>query len=429
MSNRPTLDQATARAVRAALTQLQLGSLYEFLSLPRAAHVADLYNEADARYRELRSMGGSDADTNTMQELAGHAMAVFAGVEAKERYDNTLDQEAMAEFDGHLEVIGRDAYLEATEIAALVRRAADKGVPESVARGYILDYGARRKWGLESRSTPPRAGHGAVEECPNCERELPGEDAFCGFCGCSRQVRLLLKDAARLLENGEVKNAEACFKRAESLDEGSGAASRALARFEELGSRISRVQQLKEDRLGMAAAGALAELEADLGSWGTSQLAREIAISIGAAWNAYYIGEKHRGAEQIPEARHKFEEALGYCADFPGAMQALEEAPEVLDERQGLPSVNLRVRVAKGGVHLRWKVLLPPVVPTFEVRRGRSRPPRTRDEGSSVTQTQECECWDYVPQEPEFYYSVFVVVGSRVVAWGCRGPFRQRETA
>lgn len=217
MSERATLDQATARAVRAALDQLQFGSLYEFLGLSRAASATELYTAADEQYRELRSMGRSDADSNIRQELAGQAMAMFAGVEPKERYDNALDREAMREFDGHLEVIGRDRYLEEDEIAALIRNAQESGVSEGVAREYVWDYAARRGWGLEIESSALQPGPEVPQVCPNCGKRMQGADKFCVSCGCPEEVRELLEQGFGLLEYKDVDRAEVSFTKAEVL--------------------------------------------------------------------------------------------------------------------------------------------------------------------------------------------------------------------
>lgn len=241
------LDQATARAVRMALVQTPFRNLYEFLGLGRDASIGSLYAAADARYKEVRTKGCTDPESDVVQKLAGQAMAVFAGVDAKERYDNTLDQEVMAEFDGHLEVIGRDAYLEVAEIVEVVRRAEERGVSESVARGYILDYAAVRRWGLESCSSPPELVSQRMELCPNCSGKIPRRDAFCGFCGCSREVRRLLDEGARLLEAEQEQNAAACFKKAQRLNEDSSALSCGLERFGGLPSRLNLVKLLKKD--------------------------------------------------------------------------------------------------------------------------------------------------------------------------------------
>lgn len=242
------MDKSKARAVSGALGEFGLRSLYEFLGLPRTASVSELYNAADAWYKMLRREGRADAASDTLQMLAGQAMAVFAGVDAKERYDNTLDEEAMAEFDGYLEVIGRDAYLEVGEIADVVRRAEEKGVSESVARGYILDYAARRKWGLESCSSAPAAPAEGQDVCSSCGNSIPAEDRFCGFCGCSQQVRDLFADGLRRLYRMDLEGAAGCFQEAESAGgKATEAAKEAIATVRSLKVAFSaEVEKLAE---------------------------------------------------------------------------------------------------------------------------------------------------------------------------------------
>lgn len=400
MTTRPTLDQATARAVRGALAQLHFSSLYEFLGTSRDASITRLYSAADHRYKELRGRGRSDSDTNTAEKLAGQAMAVFAGIEAKERYDNTLDQEVMGEFDGHLEIIGRDTYLEEVEVWDLVRRAEEKGVSRDVALEYIRNYASRRGWGLESSSSASSGVAPTWRSCAGCGGIIEVQDAFCGFCGARQDGR----GGATVQSTSE---------------------SAAPSRVDRLGwlqGRLHIVRSLKDQLRLMEAAEVLAQIRIEFGASAIRDLVDEVNAGIERAAREVAAGQALRREDRFSEAARTFEHVLRcLCADCRPAQLGLLEIPPTT---QMVPSLAwLKVQRVKGGVHLRWVPSWVAEGVTYTVRRAIGAVPASPEDGQAVAESGGLECWDndVVPWSP-CYYAVFAKWGGRVSAPTASGP-------
>lgn len=184
----PKLDRATAKKIRDNLESLRQstdsgapGSLYDFLQLPSTTTPEELYAKAGATYKAEQQSGRKGAVSEAVKILAGAAMKVFRDAGEKERYDGTLQTDMMEALDGHLEVVGRDTYVDHSELGALFDRSDELHVPRKVAEEYIRHYAANRDWQVQDRSRQMPTED--LCACPKCEARIDKADRFCRNCG------------------------------------------------------------------------------------------------------------------------------------------------------------------------------------------------------------------------------------------------------
>lgn len=193
----PKLDRATAKRIRDDLEALRqsraaadppgvaesgcLHSLYDFLSLHADTASEELYAKARETYNTEQQSGRKGAASEAVKSLAGAAMKVFKDAAEKARYDGTLHTEMMEALDGHLEVVGRDTYVDHRELGALFERSDELHVPRYVAEEYIRHYAEKREWQVQERLRPMPTEDLSV--CPRCQAQVDRADWFCRECG------------------------------------------------------------------------------------------------------------------------------------------------------------------------------------------------------------------------------------------------------
>jgi len=433
---RPKLDRTIAESVRDNLRHVGLKSLYDFLGLGPRSSPKSLYDAADEVYKELRRKGLTDPDSTARQELAGHAKAVFKNSAEKERYDNTYAAEAMEDLNGHLEIAGRDSFLDQDEIDRLVREARSKGVSQDVAIEYIEDSAQKRRWAVQRTSDLPSAelrlcgfcnaiartpkdtrchncGQELVQPCPRCGQLTATQDECCGSCGCSTGdaplVQGLLREGQEHLAQGDLARAQSCFDRAliywESWQPAVEGKRRAAATRQARESALETVNAILRARKLEEARSALDRLRREFGSAGTEDLATRIEAGIGRARDMFRAAEALRAAGKGEDAVDKFSEALGYCSDFQPALRALAASPP-----PG-PS-NLRVTIAGATTQLSWNAVRARGTVTYRVQRKALGAPTGPEDGTNVGEVHASTCHDTtVPPGTPWYYSVFAVRG------------------
>ncbi|HET8799432.1 MAG TPA: hypothetical protein VFO89_17215, partial [Thermoanaerobaculia bacterium] len=238
---RPKLDRAIAAEIRDNLRHIRKASLYDFLGHSPRSSPQMLQDAADEIYKELRRKGLTDADSTARQALAGHCKAVFRSAAEKEQYDNSYAAEAMESLTAHLEVAGRDAFLDQAELDVLLREARVKGVHPDVALEFIAVYAQNRKWSIQkskglassrlklcgfcnsiARTAEDvrchQCGQELIQPCPRCSVPTPTQDECCGACGASTGdapvVHGLMREAREHLARNEFARAVTCLDRA-----------------------------------------------------------------------------------------------------------------------------------------------------------------------------------------------------------------------
>jgi len=433
---RPKLDRTIGQSIRDNLRHVGLKSLYDLLGLGPRSSPKSLYDAADEVYKEIRRKGLTDPDSTARQELAGHAKAVFKDSTEKERYDNTYAAEAMEDLNSHLEIAGRDLFLDQGEIDHLVREARSKGVNLDVALEYIEEYARNRRWAVQRTSDLPSAelklcgfcnaiartpkdtrchncGQELVQPCPRCSQPTPTQDECCASCGCSTGdaplVQGLLREGQEHLAQGDLSKAQSCFDRAllywenwQPAIEGKRRADAARTARE---SALEAIDVLLRPRKLEEAQSALDRFRREFGPSGTEELGRRIEAGITRARDVYRAAEALRAAGKGEEAVDKFTEALGYCADFQPALRVLAASPPPA------PS-GLRVTMAGATAQLAWAGVIARGSVTYRVQRKASGAPTGPEDGTTVVEVHASSCHDTsVPLGAPWYYSVFAVRG------------------
>ncbi|MEN8219944.1 MAG: zinc ribbon domain-containing protein [Pseudomonadota bacterium] len=359
---RPKLETAVAKGIRGELDTLKLSSLYNFLNLEhspklsaRSSHKS-LYERADAIYKELSRVGKTDADTTLKMNLAGRAKSVFTNNTEKERYDNTLATEVLVELDNPLEIAGRDKIIDKVGLESLLKAAKKLGVAETIAREYIEDYAAKRKWGVHKETKTAtlklltcgycntlaasqgdkrcrNCGEELVQPCPKCGAPTPTEDAACTRCGChtgdAPLVKALLKEGKRLMAEGDLDQANSHFNRVlhywadwqPALDEKKRLESKKRERTQAL-DKIKALVKARKLEAGKSQLERFNDEQA-----GTDAIKKLIDDGLRRAKQAYEVAEKLRLSGKTEEAFDKYEESLSHSVDFSPALSAMASSP------------------------------------------------------------------------------------------------------
>ena len=235
---RARLDKVTEDDIQRLLEIGGKKDLYDFLGMSRRSSEKSLYATAVQMGKELSRKGTSQA-TTAARQLAGHCRNLFKESATRERYDKTCSFQAMRQFDGHLEIAGRESrFLSQQQIDELVNQARSKGVAPAVAREYIESEAQKKRFGVEpAGGSPPPApkplcgfcysiagtddkrcgecGQELVQPCPNCRTPTPTENRCCGSCGFStgdaQHVHGLLEAASEHRKGGDFSMAETCL--------------------------------------------------------------------------------------------------------------------------------------------------------------------------------------------------------------------------
>lgn len=433
-TERPRIDSTTAESIRDNLRHLKLKSLYDFLGMGPNSSPTSLYDTADQVYKELRRKGLTDPDSTSRQELAGHAKAVFKDSSWKERYDNTYADEAMENFNSHLEIAGRDSFLDQDEVDRIVREARSKGVSQEVAIEYIEEFAKKRRWKIQRTTDLPSAelkqcgfcntiartpqdirclncGEELVQPCPHCKQLKPTQYECCEWCGCSTGdapiVHGLLREGQEHLAQGNLSEAQSSFERAllywknwqPAIDGQKDVEAARNARE----SALEAIDHLQHARKLEQALSALDRFRREFGPGGTEALRKRIEEGIARAQMAFRDATALRRAGKAEVAFDKLTEALGFCSDFQPALHALASSPPPA------PS-GLKVTLDGATAQLSWSKDPAQGRVSYRILRKTSGAPMGPKDGIAIGEVQTTTCKDTsVPPGIPLYYSVFAI--------------------
>jgi hypothetical protein len=148
-------DPSIARDIRLQLELLKLASLYAFVGLPPASPASDLRARAEEIYKENLNLGRTDATASAQNKLFGLAQPVFSSEEEKRKYDNELILSAFESLDDEILFAGDDKVLSAQKIQFLIRRAVERGIPETDAFDLLEERATQEGWRFEPAPSGP----------------------------------------------------------------------------------------------------------------------------------------------------------------------------------------------------------------------------------------------------------------------------------
>ncbi|HET7232065.1 MAG TPA: zinc ribbon domain-containing protein [Longimicrobium sp.] len=438
------IGDETASAVRRNLQHLGVATLYHFLELAPQSSPAALRDRATAIYQENQRRGKTDDESSARNELAGLCQKLFADAAGKERYDNFLAVEAMDALKPNIEIAGGDGFITQQELDALVRQGRQRGVSAEDARGYVEEYAARRRWGVQRdaqlaaealRQCGPcgtlaspgarncaQCGRPLEVECPRCGAPTPTQNAACERCGAhvgdAPLVQALLREGERLA--GEGRLAEALERFGRALHYWPGWAPAAAAR-EAAGVR----QQAREAALWpveeLVRARRLCEAERELerftrayGAGGVEALALAARDGRARAQAAYERGQQEAGRGHLDAALEAYEAALALCADLEPARLAMAAHPPP-------PPTALAVRAVAGGFHLAWKAAPSTRPLSYRVVRKTGAAPAGPDDGDALPETAGLTASDAAPEGVPVWYAVYAARGGVLSAHAAQG--------
>ena len=384
---RPKLEPSVVKGIRGELDTLKLASLYDFLNLNNTTHTLStrsspksLYDRADTIYKELSRIGKTDADSTLKMNLAGRAKSIFKDNTEKERYDNTLAVEVLAELENPLEIAGRNKFIETKELNSLLQLAKKLGVTEEdLAIEYIEDYAARRKWGLQKDTQIIRTkllvcgfcneladapqekyckkcGQELIQPCPKCGEPTPTENTACSCCGChtgdAPLVNALFKDAKRFVAAGDFDKAHAHLNRVldywpewqSAIQEKKQVELRKRERTENLNEILSLIAAKKFE----TAESQLGHYLQHFGKEGIEKAKKQINEGLQLARNAFGLAERIRRAGKTEDAFDKYDEVLSYCVDFSPVLAVMASSPPP-------PPNNITTQWVGQTLRLNWK--------------------------------------------------------------------------
>lgn len=446
---RPKLELSIVKSIKDNLGHLRKDSLYDFLAMSPRSSPKSLYDAADEIYKEIRRKGLTDPDSTARQELAGHCKAIFKDRQEKERYDNSYSVEAMEGLNSHLELAGRDGFLDQQEIENIVREARGLGVALEIAMEYIEDYAGKRKWPLQRSNELPslhlklcgfcstlartaqetrchNCGKELVQPCPRCTRPTATQDECCGNCGCSTGdaplVQGWLHEGQEHLTRGDTYSAIVCFDRALLCWENWEPAQKAKAQAEKLRLRrdqtLEAVETLARARKLEEAQGALDRFRREFGGTGTEALAGRINAGIACAAETFSAALALYSSGKINSAIEKYSEALGHCIDHQPTLRALAACPP--------PAPAALDVVLKGATALlSWKPAPARGLIMYRVQRKTSSVPTSVEDGTQICDIPSLNWKDTtIPPGLPFYYSVFALRGKVASLTGANsGPY------
>jgi hypothetical protein len=453
-TERPKLETSVAKGIRSELDTLKLSSLYNFLNLEHSPKLSarsspkSLYERADAIYKELSRVGKTDADTTLKMNLAGRAKSVFTNDTEKERYDNTLATEVLVQLDNPLEIAGRNKFLETKELESLLQAAKKLGVAETIAREYIEDYAAKRKWGVQKDTKTAtiklltcgycntlatsqqdkrcrNCGEELVQPCPKCGAPTPTEDAACTRCGChtgdAPLVKALLKEGKDLMAKGDLDQANSHFNHAlhywtdwqPALDE----KKRVESKKRERTQALDKIKALVKARKLEAGESQLERFKEEHGQAGTDAIKKLIDDGLRRAKQAYEVAEKLRISGKTEEAFDKYEDSLSHSVDFSPALSAMANSPPPQPQTLTAEWRGESLRLSWPQVKARGKI-------SYRIVRKQGGLPANDGDGDIIAETYVTKADDIkIKSGIAYYYSVFSVrAGIASPSFASTGP-------
>jgi hypothetical protein len=419
---RPQIDPVRAKEIREQLQILGQENLYTLLSqelhasFSEASSLLVLQQAADRLYSEQHRRADKTVEVTAKVKLAGHAKVIFGTEDERQRYQETLRQEKMAQslkmFEKYCE--GAQA-IDATQSDIFLNEAKKQGWDSEEARERLVDLAARRRWPLTfsgaaaaTRDERQRCvycgelnrkdarfcktcSHMLRMECPNCENDASLAEAACANCGfpvgdfypIQEMLQTLVDKDGHLLASLDLNEA---WEIADQLKrhwapKKPDALARQIAevwaevqrRFDEQKRLIDQVAQLIAKRHFFAASDLLPKLPPTIQGmpdWQKQQ--QEIKERCEAA-NRQTSRAKQRGAREDEQERFYW--------------SALQESADCAEAREGLkqitpkPPWDLTLKEDKNdtSVLLTWNPSLSPGVEHVVVRKAQSPPTALSD--------------------------------------------------
>jgi hypothetical protein len=148
---KPTLEQSVADRISAQLRVLKKKNLYDFLGLPHDTRRAQLVTQARHEETENRRNNNKTAEVTATDALCGLCLKIFGTDDQRERYDNTLADEAWRSLEQTVTLAGEaERGFETATVEILVERAREHGLSKTE---FILRL---RKFAKDKGWTPPQ---------------------------------------------------------------------------------------------------------------------------------------------------------------------------------------------------------------------------------------------------------------------------------
>ena len=438
---RPTLTPAEASVIETALLGLRLPDLYAFLgehigptSSPAALEAA--CQEQKTRLEKLRKGTAEHAVPNA---ILGHARTQLLDKHKREKYNNYLDDGKLRTLDDLIKFRGGQAKIITEDALNDIIRESPAGLGSERVRDYVEEWVLQRTKGgwifsvsskvvAESLLSCGFCGTLAREEhqekCQDCGRSLqrlcprpgcgqmvPTSNACCPKCGCTTGdaplVESLLKQGQTHCEKSQYADAKRCADAVLNLWPDYPAAQQLRAKVDEAlrnqAREQERLNELVRDRKLVEAQ----RLAGHLSSHGcpiNQATVRQIDSGITASRSSCEEANRLAGAGQVDAALDKWLVALGHCADYAVAIEAIERHP---------PSAptNLIMEAGSKSVRLKWTPAAQHSAIKFVVCRKEGGLPATPEDGRIAEVTGTSVDDTSVSIGKVWYYAVYTALG------------------
>lgn len=433
------LDASTANRVRNELETFHLSDLYEFLNLEHSPELnmrsscKSLQERADHIYKTHSRIGKTDPDTTLKMSLAGHAISMFASDDNKALYDASLAKDGLKQLDDYIDVAGANGLIEQKSYETLLARGKSFGFNPIIVAEYVEEYAKKKKWIISSDKNidrPPlkvcgycstiassssdtrcrNCGQELVQPCPKCNAPTPTENIACPQCGChigdARLVNALLKESRSLEHAGKLDDAANQLRSALSYWDNWTPALEALKRIEALLEQsqqaLTTIDYSIMAREFLAADTQLRKYQRTFGKYQTKTLERTISTALTKTKCAYEAGELFLKSSKNEQAYTKFNEAIGYCADFKPAINAIQNIPPPAPR-------SIKSRVIEKTAHVEWDTVNAAGKISYTIVRKNNHHPKTPEDGVVLTSEFTASSFEDPSMIPGqvYYYAVF----------------------
>lgn len=466
-SDKPLVEKSKYAKIVSCLQIIGSKDLYDFLGMPRTSSSSALLKRARQLGDEVR-LQKVNVDKTAKQELIGSCLVLFKEEQTRKTYDNSLEEERLADLDPILEAAAAaNGEVQAAVFEQLLQRARESGASPEDARRYIKDFATKRKWSMEvpgeiqavrmqrcgkcmilnseKATRCSNCSEPLTVSCPRCQTANPSDSAVCSKCdfpvGDGFEVRRLQRDAELLIARGDFTNAEAPLNEADVLWP-SNEKTRTLrdrikrAQAEEA-NRIKRAQAEKTKTLeGVRKAHASRQLfearrlmeEAKTKYPGHPVLAElhaKIEAGIKRAQTSVAKGRASERLGRIDDALDAYLEALKECKDYKEAKEGVDRCPP---ERPGA----LQAHASDSGIRVEWQASPSRGLLQYRVVRKAGSPSRSPTDGTVLAEKMAGLSFTDQQSEPGewYYYAVFTERGgifSRLAATSEKPSIRACE--
>ncbi|GEM_PF-3416589 len=430
---KPKLEKANMSDIRKDLDLLRLENLYGFLGLKKNTASDQLKKQADEIYREYQPKP-INPERDARLRLCGYCKDIFASDKKKEKYDNSMDEEAMLSLERLINVAGEDKIIVKEELEHLLKLALEKNVKTEVALAYIEEYAGKKNWvvqKVERRQIDDfkqcgfcytvnaplsvhctRCGEPLVMECPQCRQKVPTQDSACSKCGTpmgnALEAQKRIEEGRQYLLVGDLKKALELFDHAlvfcPSFREALEGKKEAEEKRAALERAIGDIEEMVKGKKLISAEHALEKLSRTYAGADTEKLRAKVKEGTAKARQLFSEAESlfHQGRGEA--AFLKYEECLSFCADHSDAVEKASRcSPEPPSHLVASPNQEHNT------VRLTWKRSPSPLVLSLIVRKRGTPPTGPEDSRIDMREVIKEEQWeDHNPPSGEpFYYAVY----------------------